>query len=107
MGKLYLYQPDTEHEPAARDEDCLNCNRKWDLHDGWACGENIYNQPKSKIPTDKQYLTSDMQQQTPTPVSIQPVVKPDLSDWKVWRDQGTEPGHCVCRIPRTTCSYHK
>jgi hypothetical protein len=31
----------------------------------------------------------------------------DLSDWKVWRDQGLQPGHCVCGCPKQLCSYHK
>ncbi len=31
----------------------------------------------------------------------------DLSDWKVWRDHGLQPGECVCKIPRTQCDYHR
>lgn len=31
----------------------------------------------------------------------------DLSDWRVWRDHGLEPGHCVCRIPKELCRFHR
>lgn len=31
----------------------------------------------------------------------------DISDWKVWRDSSLLPGHCVCQIPKSMCSYHK
>jgi hypothetical protein len=31
----------------------------------------------------------------------------NMSDWRIWRDCGLEPGHCVCRIPKELCKYHK
>lgn len=37
----------------------------------------------------------------PTPTAA------DLSDWKVWRDHGLQPGECVCKMPRELCTYHK
>lgn len=31
----------------------------------------------------------------------------DLSDWRVWRDHGLQPGECVCKMPRQQCDYHR
>ncbi len=39
---------------------------------------------------------------------IKPATRaPDLSDWRVWRDHGLQPGECVCKIPRAQCEYHR
>ena len=31
----------------------------------------------------------------------------NISDWRVWRDHGLQSGHCVCRMPKQLCTYHK
>jgi len=36
-----------------------------------------------------------------------PAEPPDISDWRTWRDHGLEPGHCVCRIPKEKCDFHR
>lgn len=32
---------------------------------------------------------------------------PDLSDWRVWRDHGLQPGECACKMPKKECWIHR
>jgi len=31
----------------------------------------------------------------------------DMSDWRAWRHDNTNPGECACGIRREMCSYHR
>lgn len=113
---------DTDRRPADReDEECVHCGQDWNCHNGWACetwyvGDTNF----SHIRAEHRYLTPSMKasilpKQTigeiireklgPAPKAVQ--VGPDLSDWRTWAHHGQQPGHCVCRIPREKCDYHR
>lgn len=118
---------DTEYMPFNRGDYtmCLNCGKGFRKHIGWACpGCYTYMASRNIIPKDQQYLTSDMLAGMPcnppdtlrsikiTPMgatgSCQKGESPkDIPEWKLIRDSGQASNECVCRIPRSQCTYHK
>ena len=42
-----------------------------------------------------------------TPAPVPSALARESSDWRAWRDNGLQPGHCVCRIPREKCDFHR
>ena len=89
---------------------CLNCKTDWGYHMGWRCpGVDARDTRLSKLPEDKRYLTHDMvvdrNNQTPTATIVSS--SPSVPEWKVWRDHGRLPGHCVCEVLQSECKYHK
>lgn len=120
---------DTEaHPDMSRTEDCVNCGRTIFGHFGWQCIANTKVKgtgTRLEYAITDRYLAQDMLV-APLPVPYDPdretlpcipiaapvkakqvQVKPDISDWRAWRDSGLQPGECVCRIQRSKCDFHK
>ena len=89
---------DLEVCPANREGKCVNCNKTWLQHAGWACDTYIGPKVFSKLESSQRFLVPIMLASKKIDVSI-----PLKSE--AWIN--VPPNECPCGIVRADCSYHK
>lgn len=114
--------------PTKRKELCINCNERWDYHEGWKCPtiDSTFRR-KSELKLNEHYLTLDMPEaKNRTAGSI--IAADDFGSCKsltkteetVSRDNEEQnkkeemkffkkvssPNYCACGINKSNCNYH-